>query len=214
MHMQQVWPDSNLQASYSCVPSLRIHLCSTASGLKPLDGTCLNSINFLKYFIYFRLKILPISEGILQFYRAPPLVAPSLGREIPSCARTGWDPIPHMGGHFLLIPHTDSLFFHLSECWCKSLPSFMGTKTPWKVNFHFGSVLTNLTGVHEDASSVPRSAGWGSSVAVSCGVGPRPGSDPTLLWLWRKLAAVAPIQPPSLGTSICPRYGPERQNKK
>jgi len=37
--------------------------------------------------------------------------------------------------------------------------------------------------------------GQGSGVAVSCGVGRRRGSDPTLLWLWRKLAATAPIQP-------------------
>ena len=30
---------------------------------------------------------------------------------------------------------------------------------------------------------------------MSCGVGPRCGSDSTLLWLWRRLAAVAPVQP-------------------
>ena len=30
---------------------------------------------------------------------------------------------------------------------------------------------------------------------MSCGVGHRCGSDPTLLWLWRRLAATAPIQP-------------------
>ena len=37
--------------------------------------------------------------------------------------------------------------------------------------------------------------GWGSSVAVSCGVGHRGGLDPALLWLW--LAAVAPIRLPA-----------------
>ena len=37
--------------------------------------------------------------------------------------------------------------------------------------------------------------GLGSSVAVSCEVGPRCGSDPTFLWLWYKLAAIAPIHP-------------------
>ena len=31
--------------------------------------------------------------------------------------------------------------------------------------------------------------------AVSCGAGHRHGLDPTLLWLWRRLAAVAPIKP-------------------
>ena len=30
---------------------------------------------------------------------------------------------------------------------------------------------------------------------MSCGVGRRHGSDPTLLWLWRRLAAMAPIRP-------------------
>ena len=30
---------------------------------------------------------------------------------------------------------------------------------------------------------------------MSCGVGCRRGSDPVLLWLWRRLAATAPIRP-------------------
>ena len=29
---------------------------------------------------------------------------------------------------------------------------------------------------------------------MSCGVGHRHGLDPELLWLWRRLAATAPIQ--------------------
>ena len=37
--------------------------------------------------------------------------------------------------------------------------------------------------------------GWGSGVAVSCGVGRRLGLDPALLWLWCRLAAAAPIRP-------------------
>ena len=41
----------------------------------------------------------------------------------------------------------------------------------------------------------PRSVGWGFSVAVSCGVGCRRGSDLTLLRLCCSPAAVAPIQP-------------------
>ena len=32
-------------------------------------------------------------------------------------------------------------------------------------------------------------------VAVSCAVGCRRGSDPALLWLWRRPVATAPIQP-------------------
>ena len=39
----------------------------------------------------------------------------------------------------------------------------------------------------------PRSVGWGSGVAVCCGVGCRCGSEPALLWLWRRPAATAPI---------------------
>ena len=35
----------------------------------------------------------------------------------------------------------------------------------------------------------------GSSIAESCGVVHRRGSDPTLLWLWRRLAAAALIPP-------------------
>ena len=41
----------------------------------------------------------------------------------------------------------------------------------------------------------PRSVGWESGVAVSCGIGRRYGSDPVLLWLWCRLASIALIQP-------------------
>ena len=30
---------------------------------------------------------------------------------------------------------------------------------------------------------------------MSCGVGHRHGLDPSLLWLWRRVAATVPIQP-------------------
>ena len=52
--------------------------------------------------------------------------------------------------------------------------------------------LTNPTRNHEVAGSVPALAQW---VAVSCGVGCRCGSDPALLWLWRRLVATAPMRP-------------------
>ena len=37
--------------------------------------------------------------------------------------------------------------------------------------------------------------GWGSSTAVSCGVGCKCGLYPVLLWLWCRPAAVALIGP-------------------
>ena len=40
--------------------------------------------------------------------------------------------------------------------------------------------------------------GQGSGgVAMSCDVGLRHGSDPALLWLWRRMVAIAPIRPPA-----------------
>ena len=51
--------------------------------------------------------------------------------------------------------------------------------------------LMNPTGNHEDAGLIPGLAQWlRISVAVSCGVGHKCGSDPALLWLWCRLAAV------------------------
>ena len=52
----------------------------------------------------------------------------------------------------------------------------------------------NLTRIHEDVGSIPGFA-QGSGVAVSSGVGCRSGSDPTLLWLWCRLAGSALIRP-------------------
>ena len=41
----------------------------------------------------------------------------------------------------------------------------------------------------------PRSVGWGSGVAMSCGVGRRCYLDPMLLWLWHRPVATALIRP-------------------
>ena len=54
--------------------------------------------------------------------------------------------------------------------------------------------LTNVTRNHEVAGSVPALAQWVND-PMSCGVGRRRGSDPALLWLWRRLAATALIRP-------------------
>ena len=56
---------------------------------------------------------------------------------------------------------------------------------------------TNPTCIYEDVGLIPGLAQWGqgSCVALSSGVGRRQGSDPMLLWLWCRPAAVVLIRP-------------------
>ena len=49
---------------------------------------------------------------------------------------------------------------------------------------------------------------------MNFGIGCRLGLDPELPWLWPRLAAVAPIGPPTLGTSICQGCDPKKPKKK
>ena len=49
---------------------------------------------------------------------------------------------------------------------------------------------------------------------MSCGVGHRRGSDPTLLWLWCRLAATAPIQPLAWETPYAVGVVLEKAKKK
>ena len=60
-----------------------------------------------------------------------------------------------------------------------------------------GSVVTNPINIHENVGLIPGLDQWvkGFSVAMSCSVGHRCGSDPALLWLWCRVAADAPIRP-------------------
>ena len=58
-------------------------------------------------------------------------------------------------------------------------------------------MVTNPTSICEDMDLTPGLAQWVKDLALSmsCGVGCTRGSDPTLLWLWRRPAAVALIRP-------------------
>ena len=57
--------------------------------------------------------------------------------------------------------------------------------------------IENPTSIHENAGSIPglTQSVKGSDIDVNCGVGRRHISDLSLLWLWHRLAAAAPIGP-------------------
>ena len=71
-------------------------------------------------------------------------------------------------------------------------------KTSLLIKHHLQSSLHGL-GVTNATSSIPGLTQWvkGSGIAVRCATGHRRGLDPVLLWLWCRLAAVAPIWPPA-----------------
>ena len=76
-------------------------------------------------------------------------------------------------------------------------------------------MVTNPPSIGEDAGLILGLAQW---VAVSCGLGHRRGLDPTLLWLWRRLAATAPIQPlawePPYAVHVALKTKKKRKEKK
>ena len=59
-------------------------------------------------------------------------------------------------------------------------------------SFHCGTVERKTTGIHEDVGSIPGLTQQ-VKVVMSCSVGCRQGLDPQLLWLWHRLAALAPF---------------------
>jgi len=59
-----------------------------------------------------------------------------------------------------------------------------------------GSRLTNPTSIQEDVGLIPGLTQWVKDLVASiCGIGNRCGSDPVLLWLCHRPAAIALIQP-------------------
>ena len=56
--------------------------------------------------------------------------------------------------------------------------------------------------------------GYGSSIAMSCGVGRKQGSHPALLWLWSRPAATTPIRPLPWEPTYASRCGPKKTKKK
>ena len=75
--------------------------------------------------------------------------------------------------------------------------------------------LTNPTRNHEVVGSVPALAQWvkDPGIAVSCGIACRCGLDPSLLWLWRRPVATAPIRPLAWEPPYAARAA-QRNNKK
>ena len=74
-----------------------------------------------------------------------------------------------------------------------------------------GTAEMNLTDIYEDAGLIPAPA---QCFAMSCGMGQRCSSDPTLLWLWCRPAAIAPIQPLAWEPTYTVGVAPKKQKKK
>ena len=81
---------------------------------------------------------------------------------------------------------------------------------------HHGAVEMNPTRNDEVAGSIPGLAQWVKDLASAMryGLGHKHSSDLALLWVWCRLATVAPVRTPSLGTSICRGYGSKKKDKK
>ena len=88
-------------------------------------------------------------------------------------------------------------------------------KRLWNRSTHCDSVVMNLTSTHEDIGLIPGLAQWvkGSSIAISCSIGCRCGSDLASLWLWCRPADAALIWSLAWERSCYGGAALKRQNK-
>ena len=102
--------------------------------------------------------------------------------------------------HWLSICNTPSTMLGPSiRYYLDQFPSLQGygSRNSQSESSCRGSEETNLTRNHEAASLIPGPAQWVKALALpwTAGVGRRRSSDPMLLWLWCRPAAVASIRP-------------------
>ena len=99
--------------------------------------------------------------------------------------------------------------------WCQGevvAPSMFFLMVSNKNELGWNSCHGSMTGIHEDVSLMLAS-GLRIWSCADCGIGCRCSSDLTLLWLWYRSAAEAPIWPLALELP-CPRCGPKKKKKK